>query len=585
MSNQRFMAIVLAAGKSTRFKSNYPKALHLLSGLPIGEYVLRAVLDAGPEQTYMVVGHRAEEVRKAFERPRVQFIEQEEQLGTGHALMAARHELERSPSPAVMVVVADAPLIRSETLRELAATHARTKAAATVLTTRLDNPNGYGRVVRGKGPQIRAIVEEKLCTPTQKNIREINCGILCFDRRKLLQHLGRLTRDNGQEEYLLTDLIAMLRGHGEKVLAFPVEDFQQVLGINDRKELAAVEKILRLKKAESLMRDGVTILNLEATYIDGDVRVGVDTILEPGVGLLGRSVVGSNCTIRVGSVIADSTLGDGVVVRPYSIITGCAIGSNVIIGPFAHLRDGAVIEMDARIGNFVEVKKSRIGKRTKAWHLTYLGDAVLGEDVNVGAGTVTCNYDGRNKHTATVEDHVFIGSGTMIVAPVKIGRGAYVAAGSTITEDVPPESLALARARQVNKEGWARQHNEELKSSMPSFTLTEREAGPITILDLSGPLVIGAPVEQFRQGIRNLLGSGRRRALVNMSDVAYVDSAGLGALVGALTAFRKASGAFKLACVPIRVLAIMETAHLERAFEILPDEPSALRSFHPQTDL
>jgi bifunctional UDP-N-acetylglucosamine pyrophosphorylase/glucosamine-1-phosphate N-acetyltransferase len=310
---------------------------------------------------------------------------------------------------------------------------------------------------------VRAIVEEKLCTPAQRKIREVSSGILCFSRTELLKHLDNLSDKNAQKEYLLTDLVAIFNRRRKKVVAVPVADAREVLGVNDRIELARMERILRTQKAEALMRDGVTIVDPQATYIDAAVEVGADTVIEPGVSLLGNTRVGRNCTIRIHSTLEDSILGDRVQVRPNTLVTGCEIGSDVILGPFARLRDGAVIESDARIGNFVEVKKSRVGQGSRAWHLTYLGDATLGERVNIGAGTVTCNYNGEKKNPTRIEDGVFIGSGSMLIAPVRIGKGSYVAAGSAITEDVPAESLAVGRARQVNKEGWARKHKKRKK--------------------------------------------------------------------------------------------------------------------------
>jgi bifunctional UDP-N-acetylglucosamine pyrophosphorylase/glucosamine-1-phosphate N-acetyltransferase len=458
MAEKGFSVVILAAGKATRFKSERSKLLHRLAGRPLGEYVLRAVAAAGPDRTFMVVSHAAEEVRKTFARSDLTFIDQAEQLGTGHALLAAREELEHCPSPTVLIVVGDAPLLRPETLRALAQAQARSGCAATVLTTRLDSPKGYGRIMRS-GNRVRAIIEEKVATPAQRKIREVSYGILCFSRSQLLKHLAELSRDNAQREYLLTDLIGIFNRHRFKVGAFPVENSREVLGVNDRVELAQIEKMLRLRKAESLMRSGVTMVNPEVTYVDEDVEVGQDTIIEPGVSLLGTSRVGRECLLRPYSTITDSILSDRVRVGPCCVISACKIASDVIIGPFAHLRDGASIEQNARIGNFVEVKKSRVGRGTKASHLTYLGDATLGEGVNIGAGTVTCNYDGKTKHPTIIEDGCFIGSGTMLVAPVRVGRGSTVGAGSTITEDVPPESLALGRARQVNKEGWARKRD------------------------------------------------------------------------------------------------------------------------------
>ena len=360
----------------------------------------------------------------------------------------------------LLLVSGDTPLLDSDTLRGLISYHKRKKADITVLTAFLEDPTGYGRIVRSSGRGVRAIVEEKLCTPAQRKISEVSSGILCFSRADLLKHLDKLSDKNAQKEYLLTDLVKVFNRHRKKVVAFPVADAREVLGVNDRVELAQMERILRLQKAEALMRDGVTIVDPYTAYIDAGVEVGNDTVIEPSVSLLGNTRIGRGCTIRVHSTIADSTLGDRVQVRPNTYVTGCEIGPDVILGPFARLRDGAVIDPGARIGNFVEVKKSHVGQGTKAWHLTYLGDANLGEQVNVGAGTVTCNYDGEKKNTTNIEDGVFIGSGSMLVAPVRIGKGSYVAAGSTVTEDVPPKSLAVGRARQVNKKDWVRKHKE-----------------------------------------------------------------------------------------------------------------------------
>ena len=334
------------------------------------------------------------------------------------------------------------------------------------MTARLENPTGYGRIVRA-GSRVRGIVEEKVATPAQKKIREINSGILCFSRAQLLEHLEELSAENAQKEYLLTDLIEIFNRHRLKVAAFPVADAREVLGVNDRVELAQIEKLLRLRKAETLMRDGVTVVNPEATYIDPDVEAGQDSVIEPGASLLGRTRLGSACHIQSYCTITDSSLADRVTVRPCSVIANSEIASGVTIGPFAHLRDGAVIEENARIGNFVEVKKSRVGRGTKALHLTYLGDATLGENANIGAGTVTCNYDGVRKNPTVIEDGVFIGSGNMLVAPVRIGKGSYTAAGSAITEDVPPDSLAIARSRQVTRKGWAKAKRALTSSSLP----------------------------------------------------------------------------------------------------------------------
>ena len=453
MSEQNFSILILAAGKATRFKSEHSKMLHRLAGRLLGEYIVQAAQGAGPDCLYMMIGHEREEVRKAFARPGLVFIEQKEQLGTGHAVMMARPELEKCASPTVVVLVGDAPLLRSQTLLRLVERHRQARAAATILTTRLAHPNGYGRIVRAGG-RVRRVVEEKVATPAQKRIREINSGIFCFSRTHLLEHLAELSAENAQKEYLLTDLIEIFNRHHLKVAAFPVADSREVLGVNDRLELAQIEKLLRRRKAEALMREGVTVLNPEATYIDPDVEAGQDTVIEPGASLLGQTRLGRDCHIQSYCTITDSSLADRVTVLPCSVIANSEIASGVTIGPFARLRPGAVIEENARIGNFVEVKKSRVGRGTKVQHMTYLGDATLGENANIGAGTVTCNYDGVKKNPTVIEDGVFIGSGNMLVAPVRVGQGAYTAAGSTITEDVPPGSLALARSRQVTKQGW-----------------------------------------------------------------------------------------------------------------------------------
>ncbi|HEX5410882.1 MAG TPA: bifunctional UDP-N-acetylglucosamine diphosphorylase/glucosamine-1-phosphate N-acetyltransferase GlmU [Terriglobia bacterium] len=465
MANQDFSIVILAAGKSTRFKSERSKLVHLLAGRPLGDYVVSASLAATPEIVLMVVGHDAASVRETLARPGLEFVEQKEQRGTGHALKVARRQLEECQGSSVVVIVGDVPLLRTETLRDLVAAHQRARASASVLTMLPESPTGYGRIVRTRGAAVRAIVEEKLCTPAQRRIKEVSSGIICFSRTELLKHIDRLSDQNAQKEYLLTDLVSIFNQHHKKVVAFSIADAREVLGVNDRVELAQIERILRLRKAEALMRDGVTIVDPQSTYIDSAVEVGADSVIEPGVSLLGNTRIGKCCTIRAHSTLADSVLRDRVLVRPNTVVTGCEIGSDVILGPFAHLRDGAVISDGARIGNFVEVKKSHVGRGTRAWHLTYLGDATLGQQVNIGAGTVTCNYDGEKKNTTEIEDGVFIGSGSMLVAPVKIGKGSYVAAGSTITEDIPAESLAVGRARQMNKEGWVRKHKEKSRES------------------------------------------------------------------------------------------------------------------------
>ena len=454
MGQMGFSVLILAGGKATRFKSAHPKLLHMLAGRRLGDYVLRTATLSGAERVYMIVGYQAEEMRKTFDRPGLQFIEQKEQLGTGHALLVARPELDSCPNDVVVALVGDVPLLQPETLSALVAAHRRERAACTILTTRAGDPTGYGRILRGPGKRVRAIVEERVASATQKKIREVSTGILCFSRLPLLAHLGELSRENAQNEYLLTDLIEIFNHCRLKVAAFESLS-SEAWGINDRAQLAEVGKMLYLRRARALMKEGVTITDPDATYIDEDVVVGPDTTLEPGVSLRGVTRVGSGCHVGPFSTVTDSIIAEGVTVRQSCVITKSELGAGVAIGPFAHLREGSIIGPAARIGNFVEVKKSTIGPGTKAQHLTYLGDATVGARGNIGAGTITCNYDGERKNPTIIEDEVFIGSGNMLVAPVRIGKGSYTAAGSTITEDVPSQSLAIGRGRQINKLGWA----------------------------------------------------------------------------------------------------------------------------------
>ncbi|MGH9470246.1 MAG: bifunctional UDP-N-acetylglucosamine diphosphorylase/glucosamine-1-phosphate N-acetyltransferase GlmU [Terriglobia bacterium] len=477
MKDTPFSVLILAAGKATRFRSEHTKVLHRLAGRPLGAYVVEAAIASGPERSYMVIGHEAARVREAFAGAGLTFIVQREQRGTGDAVIASHAELAQCPSPAVVVLVGDAPLLGVETIRSLLSFHNRSRAAATVLTTRLENPQGYGRIVRAAGDRVRAIVEEKDCTPAQRKGREVNSGIICFDRIKLLQHLNELTDTNSQREFLLTDLARVFNRSRLRVMAFLVASSREVLGVNDRVELAQVEKIIRMRKAEALMRGGVTLADPASTVVDDPVEAGRDSRIEAGAHLLGRSRLGRECVVEPYSIIEDSTLGDRVTVRPFSVISSCEIADDALIGPFARLREGAVIGPEARIGNFVEVKKSRIGRGTKSLHLTYLGDATLGESVNIGAGTVTCNYDGEKKNATVIEDQVFVGSGSMLVAPIRIGRNSYVAAGSTLTEDVPPDSLALGRARQENKNGWVTDRQKKKTSESAALQRTAGRSG------------------------------------------------------------------------------------------------------------
>ncbi len=397
----------------------------------------------------------------------VQFIRQEGPLGTGHAVRCGHADLELA-APHVMVLSGDTPLLAASTLRRLLEFHMRSGAAASVMTAEVENPFGYGRIVRGANDSITAIVEHKSASPQQLQIWEINAGIYCFQTRPLFTELERLAPDPITQEYYLTDVVGLLHSRGLTVNAYKAPDPAEVTGVNTRVELAAVDQLLRERKACTLMLSGVTLLQPASILIDPDVEVGDDTVIEPGVSLLGRTRIGENCRIGAHSILTDSELADGVIVKPSCVITESKIATGASIGPFCQLRPESEIGPAAKIGNFVEVKKSRVGRGSKVQHLTYLGDAAIGEDSNIGAGTITCNYDGERKSQTVIEDRVFIGSGTQLVAPVRVGRNAYVAAGSTITKEVPEDSLAIARPRQVSKPGWVTERKKKMAKERTS---------------------------------------------------------------------------------------------------------------------
>jgi bifunctional UDP-N-acetylglucosamine pyrophosphorylase / glucosamine-1-phosphate N-acetyltransferase len=448
---------IMAAGKGTRLKSQIPKVLHEAGGKPLLEHVIRTALRIVPaNDVYVIVGYEAERVRAAMEHTGVRFVLQAEQRGTGHALMAAGKAL--AGYDHVIVLSGDAPLITSETIGRLRNFHLEEGASMTLLSAELPDPTGYGRVIR-KGPrsaEVKAIVEEKSATVVQKKIREINSGFYVFAVKDLYAHIGELSTANAHGEYYLTDMAAILRKAKGHVVAWKTANASEVLGGNTRADLAEIDLFLRMAKCRELMAEGVTIFYPATCVIDAGVKVAADTVIEPYVQLLGSTKIGAMCRVRSYSVIRDSEIGDGVTVRPGCVMDGATIGAGAMIGPYSHLRPESEIGEGAHIGNFVEIKKTRVGRGTKANHLTYLGDAEVGEGANIGCGTITCNYDGVNKHKTVIGDGVFIGSDTTLVAPVRVGKGAYVGAASCITEDVPEESLAVARARQVVKEGWVR---------------------------------------------------------------------------------------------------------------------------------
>jgi bifunctional UDP-N-acetylglucosamine pyrophosphorylase / glucosamine-1-phosphate N-acetyltransferase len=453
----RVAIAIMAAGKGTRLKSKHPKVLHEVGGKPLLAYVVGAATKVVPAQdVYAIIGHEAERVRQAVGDTGINFVLQREQRGTGHALMVAREGLQAYDE--VIVLSGDAPLITIETISMLRDFHQSKKPAMTILTTHLEDPAGYGRIVRkgARSDEVQAIVEEKSATPAQKKIREINSGFYAFDVDRLYRYIDQLGTDNPHCEFYLTDMAEIFRKNKERVSAVSAKHPQEILGANTRAELVEIDQHLRMAKCRELMTAGVTIFYPETCVIDADVEVGNDTVIEPFVQLLGSTRAGSDCRFRSYSVIRNTSIGDAVQVLPGCVIDDSKIENGATLGPYSRLRPGSEIGEGAKVGNFVETKKIRLGKGSKANHLTYLGDAEIGEGVNVGAGTITCNYDGVHKHKTIIEDGVFIGSDTTLVAPLRVGKGAYVGAASCITNDVPPDSLALGRARQINKEGWAK---------------------------------------------------------------------------------------------------------------------------------
>jgi bifunctional UDP-N-acetylglucosamine pyrophosphorylase/glucosamine-1-phosphate N-acetyltransferase len=454
MATSDYVVVILAAGKGTRLKSALAKVLHGVGGRTLIEHVVRACQPLKAREMIAVVGHQAEDVTASVAPLGVKTALQQPQRGTGHAMLVARRAI---PSRAKFAILlpGDAPLIRTETLAALARAHRESAAAATILSAELQNPAGYGRIVRSDGGSVDAIVEDSALTGDQRAIHEINSSIYCFTLEKLWPCLGSLKPQNMHKELYLTDAIATLRQKGENVQAVLAADPEEVLGCNTRADLAAVDAVFRRRKRAAVMDAGVTIEMPETVLIDPDVTVGADSRVEPCVQLLGKTRIGSGCTIRTGSVLADAVLEDNVLVKPHTMVIASHLSRGTQVGPFAHLRDGARLEENARVGNFVEVKKSVLGEGVKSMHLTYLGDARIGAGTNIGAGTITCNYDGVNKNPTTIGKRVFIGSDTALVAPVRVGDGAYVGAGSVITENVPADALGLARGRQVNMAGWA----------------------------------------------------------------------------------------------------------------------------------
>jgi len=454
-AGSKLAVVIMAAGKGTRLKSRRPKVLHEVGGKPLLGHVIGAASHiVAPADIYVIVGHQAERVREAVSATGVHFIEQTEQRGTGHAIQCARKSI--ADYDDVLVLSGDVPLIRPETIEKVIKFHLANHAAMTILTAEPDDPTGYGRVLprSADSPEVESIIEQNALSLEQKSLSQINSGMYAFKTGPLLAHLDKITADNAHGELYLTDMARLLRDAGQRVVSVQATEAVEVLGTNTIAEVVALDAALRVQAAKRLMAAGVTIFRPDTCVIDADVEVQADTIIEPFVQLLGSTRIGANCHIRSYTVVENCTLGDRVLLRQSCILSDTVVADGAKIGPFAHLRPGSDIGEDAHVGNFVETKKARLGKGAKANHLTYLGDAEVGAGSNIGAGVITCNYDGVHKHATRIGEGVFVGSDSTLVAPISIDDGAYIGAGSCITRDVPAGALAIGRAHQVTKEGW-----------------------------------------------------------------------------------------------------------------------------------
>jgi bifunctional UDP-N-acetylglucosamine pyrophosphorylase/glucosamine-1-phosphate N-acetyltransferase len=450
--------VILAAGKGTRMKSELPKVLHQVGGQPMLSLVLRTATALQPESITVVVGHMAESVKAMLAKdwPSVETVTQEPQLGTGHALLQTEPLLS-GKTGTVLLLSGDAPLLQPETLHALLAHHRSTGSQATPLTTSVKNPTGYGRIVRSQSGDLLRIVEHRDATEAERAIHEINSSIYAFELAPLFDGLRKIASANAQGEYYLPDLIGIYRAQNQRVEAHevPEESMVELLGINSRAELAHMNALLRDRRNAAAMANGVTLIDPATTWIGADVEIGPDTVIHPNVYLEGQTRIGTGCELQAGTRIVNSTLANDVLIQNYCVIKDSRIETGAILGPFAHIRPESVVGPGAHVGNFTELKKTHLGPGSKANHLAYLGDATIGAGVNIGAGVITCNYDGVKKHPTIIEDNVFVGTDSQLVAPVTLGKGSYIGAGSSITEDVPPGALAIARSRQTNKEGWA----------------------------------------------------------------------------------------------------------------------------------
>lgn len=450
-----FKALILAAGKGTRMKSKYPKVIHKVCGKEMVNHVIGASKNAGVDEVITILGHEAEIVKEKLEKGTLTVM-QTEQLGTGHAVKMAKDYIDDEDT--VLVLCGDTPLIKEETIKKLFDYHKDNKYHATVLTTIIENPTGYGRIIRDENDDLLKIVEQKDATDKEKETKEINSGIYCFNGKSLRESLELIDNNNAQNEYYLTDTIKIIREKGNKVGAFNGSKIEELMGVNSRVELSKAEQIMKQRINELHMVNGVTIIDTTSTYIECDVEIGNDTIIYPGVMISKNSKIGSNCTIGMNSKISNSKIGDNTTIENSTIIDS-EVGENTSVGPYAYLRPNSKLGNNVKIGDFVEVKNATIEDNSKASHLSYIGDAHVGKDVNIGCGVVFVNYDGKNKYKSIVKDGAFIGSNSNLVAPVTINEKGYIATGSTITKDVPQGALAVARKRQENKDGWVERKN------------------------------------------------------------------------------------------------------------------------------
>jgi len=461
--SRNLLTLVLAAGKGTRFKSNKIKVLHKLLNKPMVQWVVDSIRDLNPDKIYIIVGYQKENVQQAIGSDGIEYVTQKEQLGTGHAVMAAYDELKPDDEKDLLVINGDLPLIQTKTLRLFHNYHRKQGNALTFMTADLEDPTGFGRLIQTPEGFLR-IIEEKDATPAQRKLKEANVGIYLFRIKDMLETIRRLNNKNIKSEYYLTDMIEIMGRSQKKVGSFKTNNVEEIVGVNDRMELAKAIDVLRLRKIKELTFQGVTILDLSSVWIDHDVHIGSDTVIYPFVNIECGSKIGRNCILYSSTHIFQSEIGDDVRILPSTVIEESTIKKGAQIGPFTHLRPKTNIHSGARVGNFVEMKNTVFGRGSKAGHLSYLGDAQIGEKVNIGAGTITCNYDGIRKNKTIIDSEAFIGSGTELVAPVKIGKKSYIGAGSTVTKNVSPESLAVARSRQIEKAGWVKRKKRKKSS-------------------------------------------------------------------------------------------------------------------------